>query len=536
MNYQFDRLTKPVFFAAALSVAGMFPAKASAEEITLRSSDGSVNVMGEFLEFTDGNYVIRSDLGDLTISAVGMTCEGAACPDAGRAPVASGEIKIVGSDDIGVGLMPLLMGGYSTYLDALIEFGDTGSDLEMQVNFVADQGYGDPIGGYHVTSKSSGDGFKALLDGSADIAMSVRRVTPDEARALRDAGAGNMISPKQEHIIAVDTKLVLVHPSSPLSSVTVDNLARIFSGEITNWSEVGGPDLPILVVIHGEDTHGTDTGTMSVVQIRVFGGRIPPLPPNYVTAENSDIASDMVAADAGAIAMVGHAFQRGSKVLNLVNYCGLEMVADSFSAKTEEYLLERRFYLYHRADVKGDLIDKFIQYATSEAADEVIAQSGFVDLGVEVRSQAMESPRAKQLLDAEVPDFEANVMREMLAEMTKLDRVSTTFRFRTGSSALDERAILDLERLTKFLEAKPEGTVVAFVGFSDDVGEFDPNRQLSKGRAEQVMAEVQKHAGGRLPHITFAANGFGEISPVACNDGEVGRAINRRVEVWISKA
>ncbi|MEO1306559.1 MAG: OmpA family protein, partial [Pseudomonadota bacterium] len=131
---------------------------------------------------------------------------------------------------------------------------------------------------------------------------------------------------------------------------------------------------------------------------------------------------------------------------------------------------------------------------------------------------------------------ETLVARAMLAEMEEYDRLSTTFRFRTGSTSLDERGLLDMQRLTRFLETKAEGTRVNVVGFTDDVGSFDSNLALSMGRADQALRELQSYAGDRLNHIEISTSGFGELSPAACNTADSGRAINRRVEVWIEKA
>jgi len=124
----------------------------------------------------------------------------------------------------------------------------------------------------------------------------------------------------------------------------------------------------------------------------------------------------------------------------------------------------------------------------------------------------------------------------MLTDMVKYDRLSTTFRFRTGSSVLDPRGRSNLERLTDYLEAQPEGTEVQFVGFTDDVGAFESNRVLSVGRADQVLAEMRGFAGDRLNGIEMTSRGFGEIAPSACNTSENERHINRRVEVWIKSA
>jgi len=64
--------------------------------------------------------------------------------------------------------------------------------------------------------------------------------------------------------------------------------------------------------------------------------------------------------------------------------------------------------------------------------------------------------------------------------MVDHDRLSTTFRFRTASSKLDERGRADMQRLVTYLEQQPAGTEVLFVGFTDDVGPFDNNLALAR--------------------------------------------------------
>ncbi|MEM7718565.1 MAG: OmpA family protein, partial [Pseudomonadota bacterium] len=98
-----------------------------------------------------------------------------------------------------------------------------------------------------------------------------------------------------------------------------------------------------------------------------------------------------------------------------------------------------------------------------------------------------------------------------------------------------ERGRVDLERLIAYLEDAPEGTEISFVGFTDSVGAFEANRRLSFGRADAVLDEVRRAAGNRLDHIQMVTSGFGEVAPSACNVTDRGKAINRRVEVWISK-
>lgn len=524
----FDRIKMKKGAARALVVvgAGLLPMSVLADEVTLKSADGTVNLVGEFIEFVDDNYVIRTGLGDLRISASRVRCEGAACP---TFDTASADVQIAGSDTVGLGIMPLLISGYAAFLDAEASIVTTDKQGEILANFIGDGGFGDEMGSYLVTSTASGDAFKTLLDGSAQIGMASRRIKPEEARSLRDNGAGNMVSPNQEHIVAVDSLVVITHPDNPVQSLTMEQLAGIYSGQITNWSDVGGDDAPITVITRQEGS-----GTRAVFEERVFGSEVPTeIPAGAKTEDDNNVAAATVNADVNAIGYVGYAFQRGAKALTLVNECGISMTPDAFSAKTEEYALQRRLYLYNRADNLDAATAEFISYATSSDADEVVLKSGFIDLGIKTREQSLDGPRARMLLDPAVDAYEGGVMREMLSQMVDYDRVSTTFRFRTGSSSLDERGIVDMGRLTEYLDGMPEGTKVLFVGFTDEVGAFDSNRELSKGRAAQVMNELAAFGGERLAGIEFAATGYGEIAPSACNTSEDGRAINRRVEVWI---
>ena len=271
-----------------------------------------------------------------------------------------------------------------------------------------------------------------------------------------------------------------------------------------------------------------------VFQSVVFGDTPSDAAPGAVTQDDNTQVAAAVNADPNAIGFVSYAFQRGAKPMSLINECGITMTPDSFSARTEEYALQRRLYLYNRADDLPDSSQDFLDYVMSNDADGVIAKSGFIGLSIDQRPMPLDGDRARALLDPAADPYEGGVMRQMLGTMVEYDRLSTTFRFRTGSSKLDERGQLDMKRLTEFLESKPAGTEVKFVGFTDSLGAFDSNLNLSKRRASQVMEDLQAYAGDRLASVQMSSDGFGEIAPSACNVSEDGRRINRRVEVWIT--
>lgn len=508
----------------ALTGAIFVPMLASAQA-TLQSADGTINLTGDIVSFENGIYGIRTSFGDLNVKAEGVTCAGDGCPSI---DAVGADVQFAGSDTVGLGLMPLLLSGYAAHLGAEADLHDTGIENEIIADLVSDGGFGDDLGSYKVTSTGSSDAFRALLAQNAEIGMSSRRIRPEEARALRDQGAGNMIDPTQEHILAVDSLVVIANPNNPVNSLTMNQLAKIYSGEITNWAEVGGEDKAIVV-----GTRPSSSGTLDVFTSVIFEGADTPVAADAVEQLDHDTMADMVAENDAAIGFVGYAFQRGAKPLTLVNDCGIAMQPDAFSARTEEYALQRRLYLYKRGDVASAEASGFLDFALSPDADGVIAKSGFIDLGVDRRVQSLDGDRAHALLDTSVPAFEGGVMREMLGAMGNFDRLSTTMRFDTGSSRLDPRARLDIDRLIDYLETQPADTQVKFVGFTDDVGNFTGNRTLSEERAARVMNEVATAANGRLDNIEMDFGGYGEIAPSACNTTEVGRKINRRVEVWI---
>lgn len=512
--------------AMVLFAAGLLPTAVLSGEVALKSSDGTVNIVGEFVDFAEDHYIVRTALGDLRIAASRVRCEGADCP---TFDTASADVTLAGSDTVGLGMMPLLMSGFASHLDAEASVVATSNEGELITTLVGDGGFGDEMGSYLVTSTTSGDAFKTLMSGTADIGMASRRIKPAEARELKADGAGNMISPDQEHIVAVDSLVVITHPNNPVKTLTMEQLRAVYSGSITNWSQLGGEDKEITVVGRQETS-----GTNAVFKNGVFGETGLDIKNDVIVAKDNNEVAALVNGDEGALGYVGYAFQRGAKPLTLVNDCGIAMTPDAFSAKTEEYALQRRLYLYNRADMT-EAANDFLDYAVSKDADGVIAKSGFINLGVKTREQTMEGDRARALLDPSVDAFEGGVMREMLSEMVDYDRLSTTFRFRTGSSRMDERAVIDLARLVDFLKDQPQDTKVRFVGFTDSVGAFESNRTLSRGRAGEVLKAVAEAGAGQLDHISMDFSGYGEIAPSACNIDENGRGINRRVEVWIEK-
>jgi phosphate transport system substrate-binding protein len=105
------------------------------------------------------------------------------------------------------------------------------------------------------------------------------------------------------------------------------------------------------------------------------------------------------------------------------------------------------------------------------------------------------------------------------------------FRFRTGRADLDNKAIVDLDRVIGFVsDLHYSGDSVLLFGFADSTGGRQMNQALSENRAKTVAQEFEQR--GLHPGTV---RGFGPDLPVASNDTEEGREKNRRVEIWVRK-
>ncbi len=102
-----------------------------------------------------------------------------------------------------------------------------------------------------VTGGGSGTGIAAMINGTADIANASRAMKAEEIAAAE----ANGITPV-EFVVARDAIAIVVHPSNPVDRLTLQQLADIYTGRITNWSQVGGEDRPI-VLLSRESNSGT---------------------------------------------------------------------------------------------------------------------------------------------------------------------------------------------------------------------------------------------------------------------------------------
>lgn len=373
----------------------------------------------------------------------------------------------------------------------------------------------------------TGTAFTSLISKSADLGMASRPVNDKEREAVMAAGLGDLRSPSQEHVVGLDGLSVVVNPANPVATLTLTQLGSIFTGALTDWSQVGGP--PGRIQVYARDVKSGTYDTFNELVLRrrrmVAGAR------NF---ESSAELSDEVSRDPNGIGFIGFAYIRATRALTVSQSCGLAVPTEPFTVRTEEYPLARRLFIYNPAQTVRPA-EAFLTFVRSAQAQPVVAAAGFINLMPELATvsysefRKRNAPENSTNPDArpETPQSQA-IVQGLRALFSEAQRLSITFRFQTNSSALDTRGEADIDRLlTWSREPANANRQVVLVGYSSSVGSFDQNVALSRGRADGLARRLQA-AGLRIGSVV----GAGPVAAVACNSDDHGQALNRRVEVW----
>ena len=202
----------------------------------------------------------------------------------------------------------------------------------------------------------SGSGIQAVQEGRCDIGLS--------SRALKDEEKASGLT---ETILAYDGIAVIVNPENPVEDLTLEDIAKIYTGEITNWSEVGGNDAEI-VLIGREAGSGTRSGFEEIVEVKDLCQYRQEL------SSTGDVITT-VAQNPGAIGYASLASVKDT--VKAVKVAGVAPSEET--VKDGTYAIQRPFVLATKTDAQlGQAAQAFFDYVTSTAASEIIVAAGVV--------------------------------------------------------------------------------------------------------------------------------------------------------------
>ncbi len=218
-----------------------------------------------------------------------------------------------------------------------------------------------------VKGGGSGTGISALINGTIDLATASRGMKDEEIAQANE----NNVEPV-EHPVAVDALAVVVHPDNPVNDLSMQQIGAIYRGEITNWSEVGGPDQAIVLI-----SRDSASGTYEYFKETVVAAE----------DENAEFAKEAmllpstraivteVSQNAAAIGYIGLGYvSADTKVI------GVDGVKASVeTAMDESYPLSRYLYAYSNGTPTG-VVKAFIDWVLGAEGSAIVSDQGFVPI------------------------------------------------------------------------------------------------------------------------------------------------------------
>ncbi len=226
-----------------------------------------------------------------------------------------------------------------------------------------------------VTGGGSGTGIAGLVNGTVDIANGSRQMKPEEV----DAARANGITPV-EHVVARDAIAVVVHPSNLVDRLTLQQLSDIFSGRITDWSEVGGENRPI-VLLSRESNSGTHVYFLEhVVRLGDKHGTMLFSPDTLLMPSSEGISAE-VRQNPNAIGYDGLGYVTpDQKTIAVAADPGGPYVLPSIeTVNSEAYPIARDLYMYTAGEPQGTIAE-YLAWIRSSEGQAIVGKLGFVPL------------------------------------------------------------------------------------------------------------------------------------------------------------
>jgi len=258
-----------------------------------------------------------------------------------------------------------------------------GSDTELQLvsNLVEAFLEKNPGVDISVTGGGSGVGIAALINGELSFANSSRKMDDKELAQAKERGLNI-----QEFNLAVDSLSIIVHSENSTQKLSIDQIGKIYKGEITNWKEVGGKNEKI--ALYGRQS---TSGTYNFFKNTVVKSDYSPY---MLSMEGNQAIVDAVQTDKGGIGYVGVGYVRGEngqprndiKIIPVGKDQNSSAVSplDDEAVRLDNYPITRNTFQYlSQFPQKNSLVEKFLLFEMSEQGQEIIKNSGFFAISKE---------------------------------------------------------------------------------------------------------------------------------------------------------
>lgn len=226
-----------------------------------------------------------------------------------------------------------------------------------------------------ITGGGSGTGIAALINGTVDIANASRQIKEEE----RKNAEANGITPK-EYVVARDAIAIIVHPENPVNQLTIDQISAIYSGQISNWSEVGGENRPI-VRLSRETNSGTHVYFLENVLRKGEKDNKTLFSMDTLLLPSSEIISAEIRQNPNAIGYdgLGYVTEDLKTIAVGLESTGPFILPSAKSVNDRQYPIARDLYMYTAGEPEGEVLE-YLNWILGPEAQKIVNELGFVPI------------------------------------------------------------------------------------------------------------------------------------------------------------
>ena len=514
------KIGKQALYATVITGLSGLPSSA----LELRSLDGFVSLEGELQEFDGNMLTVKTGHGVVKIPASSVVCLSADCPEGVAraevevpieepvvaqvqeekpAPAPLDELTIAFNERFGEDIFKrLLASSISNDKTAFkLNLSDDGFSVSTTDNSVSTSVRFGGAESAQVILRSSGP---ALLDAQS------------EERA--DTWA-NVSGPAAYELNSVPLAVV-TDPQSGVGSLSIADLAGIFSGSVSNWSELGGNDMviqPIKVSDVEQMSDAVYTAILSPFQMTMTSEVL-----NTATAEQSLAALNVIP---GGVTVVALEALGSARPIAIRDACSAPVEPTAFDTASGRYPLALSTFASLTSEAAATPVATLFNTLATTTLDNA-------DGGIPVKANAG-ADQINAIMAGELPQGHNDAARSFVQSMIQASRLALTFHGGPISDVTAARNRADFARLKHaILNGQFDGQEIVFTGFSLDGSDPANSISQSKEAAQSLLAAFRSYAPEAAAYagVTFASDGFGNISYHDCQ--AAGASEQTLVEIW----
>ncbi|PJI93126.1 periplasmic binding family protein [Yoonia maricola] len=516
------------------------PAALVAQAVELRSGDGFINVEGEIVGYNGVMVQVETSVGVVAVPASEVICYGAGCDTV----VASGDFGLTSGAFAGVEGAAATEAVVTPSTSNAFTVGFSASEYAELYRIVT--------GAYAVTNASAtnveltSEGDLLLQNSdtgqSASLAVNADDTAPDitvgtvslngTAPAEYNTPAAWALGTNLSHqLLGLNTFSVIVAPNAGISEISLDDLARIFAGEITNWSEIGGADMGVLPLQLPPNSQ-VGAGMQRLV-MEPAGKEIAE---NVLTLSNEAGVAASINQFPGSVSVITTAAANADVVVDVTGTCGIAVAPTPFNIISGDYPLVGPIMATYDVPAATPLIAEVFDFASSDVARGLLENEGFINHGAMVMDEDAKNARLSDLLSGSFDDAQRTAAAEMFQALVDADRLSSTM---TGGVASGPEGAWNRAMMINLIETLQDdannGREIVFVGHGQSAAGSAAAIDASAAAATVFAAIFESVAADTIAAGGYSVSsyGFGDVSPAACLDGQVAGSDYTRIEVWL---